>query len=479
MATALKSSTIAAWQGPARALTLAVSYRKQWVLLIAALAGVDALAVVASLSLAYVVRLSSGLLAYTATYHPETYRIFLLVSVPLWLLIFAALGLYRVDGLLGGLGEYTAVLRGSMGGVISIVILSFFLGEKFILSRGWLLLVWGFSVLLVGGGRFAMRRVAYALRRQGYLTARVLIVGANDQGIAMAEQWLRSPTSGMAVIGFLDDFKTIGTRVIDGLEVLGRPTALATIAHKVHAQEVVIVSGAVGWESFQEILGRPLRRNGYIVRLSPGFYATLGTGVVVSNKSFVPLLTMSESRLAGLDVALKHVIDYTLALILCIPTLPAVAVIAAGLKRAAPGEPLFDRHAMWGLGKAPFAMWKFHTRPGGSRLEDALLASGLDKLPQLCNVLAGQMSLVGPRPRAAGGDPGDACVSQNLHTVKPGILGPWMIDAVWLSGNEQQDELSYVRNWTVWLDLQVIFQTLLPWLVLGRRKQPSHSSHSG
>ena len=418
------------------------------------------------------VRLSSGLLAYNAVYHPGTYRLFLLVSIPLWLIIFAALGLYRADGLLGGLGEYTAVLRGSMGGVIAIVILSFFLGEKFILSRGWLLLVWGFSTLLVGGGRFAMRRVAYALQRRGYLTARVLIVGANDQGIAMAEQWLRSPTSGMAVVGFLDDFKTTGTPVIDGLEVLGRPSQLDTIAHEVDAQEVVIVSGAVAWESFQEILGRPLRRNGYSVRLSPGFYATLGTGVVVSNKSFVPLLTMSETRLTGLDVVLKFVVDYTLAVISCIPALPAAAVIAAGLVRAAPGEPLCDRHTILGLGKKPFVMWKFHARPGGSRLEDALLASGLDKLPQLFNVLAGRMSLVGPRPRAAGGNPEDPQESQNLHTVKPGIIGPWTIDAVWLSGNEQQDELSYVRNWTVWLDLQVIFQTLLRWLTLGRRGRP-------
>lgn len=448
-----------------------LSYRKQWVILIAVLVAVDALAVTASLGLAYLVRLSSGLLAYTSTYHPATYRLFMLISVPIWLTVFGLVGLYKADSLLGGLGEYLSVWSGCMGGVISIIALSFFMGQGVVLSRGWLLLAWGFSWLLVGGGRFAVRRIAYALRRQGYLTARVLIVGANDQGIAMAEQWLRSPTSGMAVVGFLDDFKPTGTRVIDDLEVLGRPTALDAVAHQADVQEVVIVSGAVAWESFQEILGRPLRRNGYTVRLSPGFYATLGTGVVVNNRSFVPLLTVNETRLAGLDIALKGVVDYLLALLACIPALPAMGVIAAGLKRAGGGEPLLDRHVTLGLSKTPFVMWKFRARPGGSRLEDALLASGLDKLPQLFNVLAGQMSVVGPRTRPAVEVPGDPNQAQNLHTMKPGIIGPWTTDALWLSGDEQQDELYYVRNWTIWLDLQVIFQTLTPWLKLGRRRK--------
>jgi len=273
----------------------------------------------------------------------------------------------------------------------------------------------------------------------------------------------------MAVVGFLDDFKPLGTRVIDGLAVLGRPTMLDSVAHQADVQEVVIVSGAVAWESFQEILARPPHRNGYTVRLSPGFYATLGTGVVVSNKSFVPLLTVSETRLTGLDAIVKCVVDYSLGLFFCVLALPVMAAIAVGLKQVAPGAPLLDRHQMLGLGKTAFVMWKFHARRGGSSLEDALLASRLDKIPQLFNVLAGQMSLVGPRPRAAGADPGALNEVRNLHTMKPGITGPWTIEAVWLSEDEQQNELYYVRNWTVWLDLQILFQTLVRWLKPGQR----------
>ena len=82
-------------------------------------------------------------------------------------------------------------------------------------------------------------------------------------------------------------------------------------------------------------------------------------------------------------------------------------------------------------------------------------------MPQLFNVLAGQMSLVRPRPRPAGTETLGASEVLNLRTVKPGVVGPWTINAIWLSHDEQRDELYYVRNWTVWLDVQVMFQTLM------------------
>jgi lipopolysaccharide/colanic/teichoic acid biosynthesis glycosyltransferase len=237
----------------------------------------------------------------------------------------------------------------------------------------------------------------------------------------------------------------------------------------------VIVSGAVGWESFQEILAGPLRRDDYIVRVSPGFYGTLGTGLTVTNTGFVPLVTISETRLSGLEKIVKYALDYVLGGLGCILAAPLMAAIALGLKWSAPAEPVLVHPAIVGLSKKPLAMLKFRARPGVRGLEYALLASGLDKLPQFFNVLLGEMSLVGPRPLRA---PADDCGADgevlseglNLHTVKPGIIGPWTTDAGWLVGDERQDELHYVRNWTVWLDFQLMFQTLARWLRSGPRR---------
>ena len=486
-------------------IPLRLTYDRQWLILRGALLLLDALVVYGSLSLAYAVRIGSGLLAYSSTHDPVIYQRFTVVSVPVWLAVFALFGLYRRDNLLGGLDEYRRAVQACTTCILLIVLYSFFWRDGVQLSRGWLLLAWGLACLLLGVERFLLRRVGYLLRRRGWLTARVLIVGANDQGCAIARQWLRTPTSGMAVVGFVDDFKPVAAPVADGLQVLGRPSALDEIARQTGAHEVVVVSNAVAWETFEEIIGRSLARNGYTVRLSPGFYETLASSVAVTNKTFVPLLTVDEARLVGLDAWLKAALDYGLGLLLLVALSPLMAAIALGLRLSRPG-PVLDRYPTVGRHRAVFAMYKFFVPTAWAppspqfwgargaqeappspqswgargaeetpsspqswgargaedrRLEHFLARSGLDKLPQLFNVLFGQMSLVGPRPRVLGADEDDPNITCNFQAVKPGIIGPWIVSSAWASGDEAQDELYYVRNWTIWLDLQILVQTVL------------------
>lgn len=458
-----------------------LSYDGQWAVLIAILVVLDGMAAWVSFTLAYDLRITSGLLAYTARFDPAIYRQLTLAGVAIWLASLAFLGSYQRDVLMGGLGEYGHIIRASIVGVLGIITVSFFWRGALEPSRGWLLLVVPLSCLLLCAERFLMRRLAYALRRRGWLTARTLIVGANEQGIAIAEQWLEDRASGMLVVGFLDDFKPVGTPVADGLEVLGRPSALDAVARQTGAREVVLVSGAVAWESFEEIIQAATRPNGFLLRLSPGFYEMLGTGVVVTNKSFVPLLNVNEKRVIGTDAFLKMALDYGLGFPAFCLTLPLMGLIALGVKLAGAGGPLLDRHVTLGPGGATFHMLKFHTRlsrlpesgvpPTGARafwLEKKLLTSGLDKSPQLFNLLAGQMALVGPRPRVLLDEATDPTTVRNLRTVKPGIIGPWTASTRWRQADEAQAELSYVRNWTIWLDLQILLETLVMWLLAGR-----------
>jgi lipopolysaccharide/colanic/teichoic acid biosynthesis glycosyltransferase len=476
----------------------APAHRRQWAFLMVLLVTADALVVYTSLSLAFFVRIGSGLLAYTARYDPATYREFAIINVAVWLALFYGMGLYRRDALFGGVGEYQQVIRACTVGVLFIITLSFFWRGALEVSRGWLLLSWGFSCTLVCAERCLVRRLGYALRRRGWLTSRVLIVGANSQGAAIAEQWRRSRSSGMAVTGFVDDFKPVGSPVVGGLKVLGRASALEALAHELRVQEIVVVSGAIAWETFEEVIERASRPNGCTVRLSPGFYEMLATGVSVTNKTFVPLLTINERRLVGTDAVLKWVLDHGLGALLCLPALPIMGILALGLKLSRSGRPVLDHHRVAGIGGSTFGMLKFHTgtlRPAlrtlrskapGERqparesdparpptwLERKLLSSGLDKLPQLFNVLAGQMSLVGPRPRVVGADDDDVRTAWNLQVVNPGMIGPWTASGAWVAGGEGQSELYYVRNWTIWLDLQILLQTFLSWLRVGRAASP-------
>ena len=435
-------------------------YDRRWTAFIGALVVVDAGVIFGTLALAYLLRISSGLLAYDAPYDAGAYRALSLTSVPLWLILFAMFGLYRRDTLLGGIAEYRQVIKACTSGIVALIVLSFMWRSLAEVSRGWLLLSWVLSCGWVMVERFAVRRVAYSLRRRGWFTARVLIVGANAQGIAIAHQWANALTSGMQVVGFVDDFKPLWTPVMNDLRVLGRPTALCEIARQTRANEVVVVQNAVAWETFEEIVAQGGARQGYTMRLSPGFYEMLATDVAVTNKTFVPLFTINEARIVGADAALKAILDYGIAAPLLVLSAPLVGLIALGLKLTGRGSPVLDRHQTLGQGGMLFVMWKFRTRLGksnkfGSWLRSALYGSGLDKLPQLWNVVAGQMSLVGPRPRVMG-DETDARTTRNLQTVKPGIVGPWMMSAHWTSEDEIQKELYYVRNWTIWLDIQIL-----------------------
>ena len=465
-------------------------YDRQWRLLAWVLLALDSFSVLGSLVLAYALRISSGLLAYYGPQQNEdVYRILVFISVPVWLALFALIGLYKRDALLGGVVEYQRVVKACTAGVMAFVVLSFMWHDVEV-SRGWLLLSWFLSCGLVGLERFTVRRVAYALRSRGLFTARVLVVGANDQGIAIARQWSQSPASGMQVVGFVDDFKPMGTPVVNNLKVIGRPTSLYELVRQTGANEVVVVPNAVAWETFEEIIARANIQNGYTLRLSPGFYELLTTSVTVTHKTFVPLLTINETRLVGVDGVLKSLLDYGLGMLILVAALPGIALIALGLKLNRRDKPVLVRYQTLGQSGTTFEMRKFNTRiesvsrlagssraaipipPGVSRLERTLYRRGLDKLPQLFNVMMGQMSLVGPRPRIVE-DQTDARTALNLQTVKPGMIGPWTLTGACSSGDETQDELYYVRNWTIWMDLHVLFQAILKGFASGWLARPA------
>ncbi len=171
-------------------------------------------------------------------------------------------------------------------------------------------------------------------------------------------QWQANPTSGMQVVGFVDDFKPLGSHVANGLKVLGRPSDLQRIAEETEADEVVVVSGAVAWESFEEVINHTTQHGRYTVRLSPGFYELLATGVGVTSKSFVPLLTVDAHRLVGFDSLLKALLDHalgSLCLLLASPTLAAVALMHLTGRRG----PMLRRSQALGRRGAAFTLYQF------------------------------------------------------------------------------------------------------------------------
>jgi lipopolysaccharide/colanic/teichoic acid biosynthesis glycosyltransferase len=446
--------------------------RRQWQLLKAALIIVDGLGVMFALMLAYKVRIDGFLLGLQYE-HPidlNTYRWLVVASAPIWISAAALLGLYRRDNLLGGIVEYKQVIKACSAAIFAIILSTFLVrDENFDLSRLWIVLAWVFSIAITLGARFVMRRVGYLLRERGYLVARVLIVGANDQGAAIARQWRASPRSGMRVVGFLDDFKSVGSKVVGDLAVVGRPTALSAAVHEHQIDEVVVVSSAVAWETFGELVTRNQNATDFTMRLSPGFYELLTSSMAVTNKTFVPLLTLHESRIVGVDAFLKWLFDVGMSCLALLLTWPAGLAIALRLRQKHPGQPALTRQRVRGLLGKPFDLLQFATHGAEHdhldnvttrTLESWLVWTGFDKWPQLLNVLRGDLSLVGPRPLPIETRVDELRGAHNLASVKPGVLGPWLVNDASRSPDLLNDEVAYVRNWEIWRDVPIVFQAL-------------------
>jgi lipopolysaccharide/colanic/teichoic acid biosynthesis glycosyltransferase len=367
----------------------------------------------------------------------------LLTALPLLWAVFLTQGLYSRQNLLGGTHEYAAVFRACTYGVLGLVVLTFAVHAQ--VSRAWVVFSWLLAIIGVGGGRFAVRRVAYRLRRQGYFTTRIVVVGANEESVSVARQ-LAAPGSGVQVVGFLDDYVASGTTVADGMRVLGTPASLVRVAAKTGADEAILVPQALPWERVRSLLAEVIAApNGLKLHLSAGFDDLLTAGVSLRERNHVPLLAVNKARLGPVQAGVKVVLDRLLAAVLLLVCGPVFLIEWLSARGS---SPFVERHPVIGRFGRRFDQLSFPARSdhGGELVR---------KLPGLVNVLFGQLSLIGPRPIPDRGaqDAGPA------PTIRPGLTGPWR------RADDPREQaildLYYIRSYSVWLDLHVLFGRLL------------------
>jgi exopolysaccharide biosynthesis polyprenyl glycosylphosphotransferase len=425
----------------------------------------------------------------------ESYR-FLVYSMPLlWLVIFAVNGLYARDNLLGGTREYAKVLRSASTGFLVIVIAGF-LDPTLIFARGWLLMTWFSTFLFVAMARFLLRRIVYGLRRHGFFLTPAVIVGANEEGHWLAEQLLQWKTSGLHLVGFVDNKAPATFPLFHNLVALGSVDKLDEIIENFNIGEVILASSAF---STRDYLLDIFRKYGVTdrvnIRMSSGLYEILTTSLTVNEYAYVPLVHVNKVRLTGLDNLLKLLLDYVVVVTGLVPSFPVFLVIALCVKFSSPG-PILHKRLVMGLNGKQFHALKFRTMvingeeilaqhpelreelaqnhklkkdPRLTTVGAFLRKFSLDELPQVWNVLKRDMSLVGPRMISPEEMPMYKQFDINLLTVLPGITGLWQV-----SGRSDISyaervrlDMHYIRNWSLWLDLQLLFQTI-PAVLKGR-----------
>ncbi len=449
----------------------------------------DAFFISVSFVLAYHLRFRSNLLPYYGPFSSGFYWTLLSLAVPTWLLIFAAYGLYNSRYLFGGTREYARIVNACAVGIVAMIVLSFMHREAGqTISRGWLLLYFGLSVFVIISYRFVFRRLIYRLRQRGLFFRRSLIVGANQEGQAMAEQFRSVPTAGVHVVGFVDDTLARGT-VVNGLPVFGNTGSLKTLVEEQGIEELIVAPTSLSREALLDIY-RTFSGNGggVEVRLSPGLFEILTTGATVQEVGSVPLISLNRLRITGVDALLKGILDYVGAAVGLILLSPFLLLIALLIKLDSPGPALYRRRVL-GVGGRTFEALKFRTMrvdaeeylkqhpelaeelerngklkndPRITRLGRFLRKTSIDELPQLINVLKGQMSLVGPRMISPPEWAKFGKWKHNLLTVKPGLTGLWQVSGRSELSYEDRVRLDmhYIRNYTIWLDMRILFNTL-------------------
>jgi len=407
------------------------------------------------------------------------YRLFPLIAV-LWPAVYYFYGMYQVrrnrSRVEEGLSVFVAT---SLATLLLSGLATFYRGFSY--SRLVLVLFLGLDVLLVFAGRTAIRRYLEEAWRHGVNVRRVLVVGAGRLGRALVDKFLEHPEAGMRAAGFADDApEKIGTDY-RGVPVLGTTREAAALVER-HGVDTVFL--ALPLEAHRTMLSvlQEVGRTIADVRVVPDLlqYITFRAGV--EDMDGLPVVHLTQVPLTGWMSLVKRTLDVAISAAALIVLSPLLGAIAAAI-RLSDGGPVLYRQRRMGLDGRPFDILKFRSMrvgaeedtgptwaqpddPRRTRLGRVLRQWSLDELPQLWNVLRGEMSLVGPRPeRPEFVREFKEKFPQYMvrHRVRAGITG-WAQVHGW-RGNTSlskriEYDLYYMENWSLSLDFRILWMTL-------------------
>ncbi len=425
----------------------------------------------------------AGLPVARLSAHTTLYSVAFLLYLPLLYVALLVAGAYRRQVAWNGPGEYRAVVQAVTYALLALLMVTYFFDRANELSRGWLLLVWLLSNILIVGSRLGLRRVAGRLAQAGLVGRAVLIVGVHPEALSMEWYLRRQPSLGLRVIGFIDDDLAVGSIVQAGIPVIGSTAELGDLIRARRVATVMISARATSHAQVLAAVEGTLGTRAEVV-LSPDVFTVMSTGAVLIPLPGLPVVQLNKVRLDWGERLFKEVFDRGGAVLLTIVLSPLLLVLTlmSFLKYGA----ALEKHTVLGQGGVPFKAVKFRTTPVHLALVDdamaarrrqglpirddprlttygrALRRTSLDELAQLWNVLRGQMSLVGPYKIAPEDRSHYGARWLSVVALKPGITGMAQVHGRGELTLEERSILDaeYVRNYSLWGDLALLIATI-------------------
>lgn len=412
------------------------------------------------------------------TYHQYAYLSFAIVI--LWYFVFQIAGVYKTRRTQSLWPEIFTLVRAS---ALAFVFLSAgtYLVAADLFSRGVLL-----SFVLLSTALFIIERVLFRycmrnLRLRGYNLRATLIVGDNDIGAAFLERQRFHPELGLIVKGVVRLSGYDQTSSHTGLPVLGTSSDLTEVLATHRIDQVILALKNSQQDELDDLLASVVDQN-VDVRIIPDLHQFITLGCDVEEFEGLPLISLNQSPIIGWNSVAKRISDVFYATVALVIFSPVMAVITVAIKLFTPG-PVIHKQERMGLDGHVFQMLKFRTMkvdaetqtgPVWTKVNDTritwlgrlLRKTSLDELPQLINVIKGDMSCVGPRPeRPSLVEKFKHDIPRYMlrHKVKAGMTG-WAQINGWRGNTSLEKrieyDLYYISNWSLFFDFKIMLMTL-------------------
>lgn len=440
----------------------------------------DAGVIIVSYVLAWLLRFRTDLFSEVIWALPvKVYMSALVFVVPGYLVLYYIFHLYTAKRVQGRRLEAWHVLQANTIGLFMFIVVLYLFHQPHF-SRGMIFVFYAINVVLEVAVRNGIRIILRKIRRQGMNLKHILLVGYSRAAEQYIDRIQQNPGWGYNIRGILADNVPRGTEY-KGIKVLGRIENLTIVLPENKLDEIVITLGLAEYHKLERIVNM-CEKSGVHTKFIPDYNNVIPTRPYTEDLLGIPVINIRRVPLSDpLNRLMKRIVDVFGATIALILFSPVMLVTMLAIKISSPGPLIFKQERV-GLQNKPFMMYKFRSMvvqdeekekkgwtvkndPRVTKVGKFIRKTSIDELPQLLNVLKGDMSLVGPRPeRTQFVEKFKEEIPRYMikHQVRPGITGWAQVNGyrgdTSIEGRIQCD-LYYIENWTMGLDFKIIIMT--------------------
>ncbi|MCX4268336.1 MAG: undecaprenyl-phosphate glucose phosphotransferase [Lachnospiraceae bacterium] len=438
----------------------------------------DGIIILISYLLAYYIRLESGLFPQKAEegMRMREYMLMISIIVPYYLVLYAIFHLYTPKRVQGRRLELSNIVKANTVGLM-IFIVGLYILRLMEFSRQMMFIFYVINIFFETLERNLIRMVLRSFRKKGFNLKHILLVGYSRAAEGYIDRIHANPQWGYIVRGILDDEVEAGT-VYKGVKVLGCIDNLNIILPENKLDEIAITLGITQYARLEEVVNM-CEKSGVHTKFIPDYNHIIPTKPYTEDLLGLPVINIRYVPLSNtVNMVVKRIVDLIGSIVALVLFSPVMLVTAIAIKCTSPG-PIFYSQERVGLHNRPFKMYKFRSmqaaevKDGWTTKNDPRVTgvgrfirkTSIDELPQLYNVLRGDMSLVGPRPeRPFYVEKFKEEIPRYMvkHQVRPGMTGWAQINGYRgdTSIRKRIDcDLYYIENWTIGLDFKILFLT--------------------